>query len=355
MFEYKTYDNILAEMLADLPDGLSGSEGSLIYTALSKQAMRLEEAYMQLDGLDKNAYTDTADLEHLILDGNEKGVIFRYATYATMRGQLNLSVPAGTRFNGGDYNYTVLNVLDEENHIYALACDTPGAEPNHWLGELTPIETIEGFESGKIIGVEEAGKDMEDTEIYRKRLLSNYDVKSFGGNRQYYKYSIESLAGVGGVKIARRKENMNYIDAQIISADFATPSETTVKNVQDAVDPEQSAGEGDGLAPIGHVVHITGVPSVAVDIETTVTYDTGYDYTGLASYINKAVDDYLLELRMTWAGTGTIMVRIIQIESRIVDIAGIVDVTGTKINGQEQNLAITTGIPVKGVLICNAA
>mgnify|MGYP000110908304 CR=1 FL=1 len=40
----------------------------------------------------------------------------------------------------------------------------------------------------------------------------------------------------------------------IIGSDFGVPSQEIVKRVQDAVDPEQSHGEGDGIANICHNV-----------------------------------------------------------------------------------------------------
>ena len=47
------------------------------------------------------------------------------------------------------------------------------------------------------------------------------------------------------------------------------------------------------------------------------------------------------------------MVRILQIEAAIVNIDGIVDVTGTTINDAEQNLQITDGtVPVRGEVVC---
>ena len=43
------------------------------------------------------------------------------------------------------------------------------------------------------------------------------------------------------------------------------------------------------------------------------------------------------------------VVRISQIETRILDLAGILDITATTINGKEENLALKENeIPVKG-------
>lgn len=73
MFEEMTYETIMRSMMEDMPDDIDTSEGSLIFNACAKQAVRLEEAYLILSGIEKNMYADTADLEHLIRNGNDRG------------------------------------------------------------------------------------------------------------------------------------------------------------------------------------------------------------------------------------------------------------------------------------------
>ena len=54
-----------------------------------------------------------------------------------------------------------------------------------------------------------------------------------------------------------------------------------------------------------------------------------------------------------WEESSSIVVRILQIEAAVVNIEGIIDVTGTTINGVEQNLQITNDtVPVRGEITC---
>ena len=100
-------------------------------------------------------------------------------------------------------------------------------------------------------------------------------------------------------------------------------------------------------------VFITGVKETTVNITTTITCESGYTTEALTSYINQAVDEYLLSLRKGWEENDTIIVRILQIEAAIVKIKGIIDVTGTLINGTDDNLQITDkSVPVKGEITC---
>lgn len=194
---------------------------------------------------------------------------------------------------------------------------------------------------------------MEETESYRARLMASFDYRGFGGNRDYYKERINEMSGVNGCKIERVKSPSDYINITIIGDEFRAPSQDIVTAVQTAVDPIENSGEGIGIAPIGHRVTIQAVAETDIDITTTITYDDGYAYEDLQSYIERAVDDYLLELRKTWRDTNTIIVRILQIESRLLDVTGIIDVSDTTINGAESNMQITEGsVPVKGTVTC---
>lgn len=353
MFEEMTYEKIMADMMADMPDGVDTSEGSLIFNACAKQAVKLEEAYLKLNGIEKNMYVDTADLEHLIRAGNDRACYIKQATYAEFEAEFNCPIPPGSRFNCDEYNYTMFRAKDEEQHVYILGCDSSGSEPNHILGDLEPIEFIEGFEWGRLTKCVKEGKDLEEEGEYRARILSTYNYKGFAGNREYYKARIKELPGVLGCKLERVKAPSDRIQITIVGEDYKAPEKETVDSVQTTVDPVVNSGEGEGLAPIGHRVQLLAVGETKIDIETTITYESGHGYEDLESYITKAVEDYLLELRKTWEDSETIVVRVLQIEAAIVEIPGIVDVTKTKINGKEENLQITDKtVPVKGVIKC---
>ena len=348
-----TYETIMRSMMEDMPDDIDTSEGSLIFNACAKQAVRLEEAYLFLNGLEQNMYADTADLEHLIRNGNDRGCYINQATYAEFTAQFNCAVPAGSRWNLDEYNYIVFNVISEDDHTYRLGCDSPGTEPNHITGDLDPIEYVEGFEWGKILKCTLEGTDQEDVETYRARLLATYNYRGFAGNREYYKSRIKELSGVYGCKLQRVSAPSDRIKIIIIGQDYRSPSQEVIAATQTAVDPVVNSGEGEGFAPIGHRVMVTGVGETTINITTTLTCETGYSSEGLMSYIVQTIDNYLLDLRSGWEDNETLVVRILQIEAAIVNIKGIIDVTDTQINGKNQNLQITDGtVPVKGEITC---
>ena len=200
-----TMDVIMEEMMEEMPDGLDTSEGSLIYHSCAKHGARLEEVYTELSALVDNQYSDTADLDHLVRFGQEKGVYIEEATPAQFEGVFNATVPIGTEFSGDDYNYIVTDVINEEEHKYRLECEDAGTEPNGWTGDLMCLDDIDELEDAQLTKLLVPGTDEEDEESYRMRIEDSFGIKPFAGNKAYYKEEVEAIDGVGGEKTYRRK------------------------------------------------------------------------------------------------------------------------------------------------------
>ena len=133
------------------------------------------------------------------------------------------------------------------------------------------------------------------------------------------------------------------------SLDFGEATDVLLNKIQTELDPVENAGEGAGLAPIGHVVRVKSADPVQAYITTSVTFNEGYNWTNTNTPIREAIDSYLLELRKEWADSSNIVVRVSQIETRILGVDGVLDVTNTKINGSANNLTLTKyQIPVLG-------
>lgn len=134
----------------------------------------------------------------------------------------------------------------------------------------------------------------------------------------------------------------------IITSEFSVPSDVLVNTVQTALDPEIS-GEGDGIAPIGHVVNVKGVQGHRIDILLNLVYKEGFTYTVLESNIKESIDAYFSELAKIWSETENLTVRLSQIESRMLMIDGILDVEDVKLNGLSENIILEYDeIPIRG-------
>ena len=88
---------------------------------------------------------------------------------------------------------------------------------------------------------------------------------------------------------------------------------------------------------------------IPIKVTTTVTFEEGYTWSNSKSAIEEAIDGYFLELRKSWSDTTQTIVRVSQIENRILGVDGVVDVTGTKLNGTASNVTLSEfSIPTLG-------
>ena len=244
------------------------------------------------------------------------------------------------------------------------------------------------------------GDDEEETEAFRQRVLASLQAQAFGGNQADYRAQVMAIPGVGGVKVRpvwnggiRPAEfipnaavqswyaaNIDSLPAEVASwlqavytaakdkwltvggavklillaADNTAPTSELIDRVQEVIDPEQNAGEGLGLAPVGHVVQVVGVQAEPVDLELHLTYAPGWDWAAAQSYILAVLDAYFAELAASWPDNEFLIVRISQIESRILSscTAMVADIGGTKINGREANLQLGEDcIPKRGDVV----
>ena len=349
MFESKTYDYILNSMLNRVSDELDKREGSIIYDALAPAAAELAQMYIDLDVVLQETFGDTASREYLILRAMERGITPRLATYAVGKGVFNVDVPIGSRFSIDSYNYKVTELISDLDHSYRMTCETAGAEPNYYIGTMTPIEYISGLTSAVLTEIIILGEDAEETEVLRKRYFNSFNNQAFGGNREDYIQKVTAIQGVGGCKVYRAWNGGGTVKLVIINSDYGVPSADLVTEVQTVIDPTVNSGDGLGIAPLDHVVTVVGASEQTINITTTITYASGWSFAEAETYINDVLDDYFLELNKTWQGVNNVIVRISQIESRLLDLEGIVDIYDTSINGSTSNYTVdTNSIAVRG-------
>lgn len=349
MFEEMTYDVIMQRMLDRIPDDMDKREGSIIWDALSPAALELELAYICLDYTLIESFADTCDREYLIRRCAERGITPTEATCAVIKGEFTPATLdlTGQRFNLGKLNYVAEEAIEGEAGAWKLKCETAGTAGNTIYGDLVPVDYIDGLTSAEATAILIPGEDEEGTEALRQRYFDSFDAKGFGGNVQSYLDAANALDGVGATKVVPTWNGGGTVKLIIIGSDYGAASSTLVNSVQAAFDPSGSAGNGAGLAPIGHTVTVVSAGETDVAITTVLEFASGYSWSNLQSSIEAAMEDYMLSLRKEWADNDTTIVRISQIDTRLLAIEGINDVTGTKINGSASNLTVASAnIPI---------
>ena len=346
MFEDITYENILNDMLSRVPNDVDKRPGSVIYDALAPAAYKLAESYFMLRNYVDLFFADTAVGEFLSRRTAELGITRRPATKAIRKIITDAPVDVGTRWGLEDTTYVINEKISDTE--YKAECEQFGAIGNMYSGPLDNIDNVPDV-SAELTDILIPGEDEETDESLRKRYFESLVSQAYGGNIADYKQKVTALPGVGGVKVEPVWNGGGTVKLTIIDSDYNKPSSTLIDEVQTAVDPEQNQGKGYGIAPIGHIVTVVGVDEVTIEVEPQITLQTGYTWEDVKPAVEAAINDYFAELRSQWADSQTLVVRISQIEVRILAITGIVDVQNTKLNGQQQNIELGSyEIPVLG-------
>lgn len=335
----------MRQCLERVPNNVDKREGSIIYDALAPSVAELAQLYIELDWIIDQCFSDSAEREFLIRRAKERGLEPNKATYAIVKGEFDVKIPLNSRFSLGEHNYQAIKEMDSVVPTYQMQCETIGREGNRHFGKLIPIEPIRGLKQAELTELLIPAEDEEETEAFRERYKNSFHTEAFGGNKADYKEKIKAIPGVGGCKVYRtlNKEGETqggHVTCVIINSEYQLPSKELMKLVQDTIDPEVSQGEGDGLAPCGHMAHMIPVEEVIITLETELVYRNGYSFDAVKSYVERAIEDYFLELNKGWEESENLIIRIAQIESRVLAIEGILDVRGTKVNGKEENIRL---------------
>ncbi|WNY26183.1 baseplate J/gp47 family protein [Methanolapillus millepedarum] len=351
-----TFQNLLDSYTSGFP-AVDKRQGSIVYDSGSAFLLELTQYYIELEKIENNQYPDTADRESLLKMAREQGIVIETATPCISRGVFNLNVPIGSRWNQGDMNFTARAQLNDTdgNPIYGnfeMVCDTAGTIGNAYLGPLIPIsQSIPGLARADLTEVLIPGRDDEDTESIREKVIASYFTMSYGFNRAQYISVTESLPGVGGAKAQRAPTGGGTVSVQIINSEFKAPSDILITEIQTALDPVVNAGEGYGLVPIGHRCTVTGVRNVTIDVGLSVTLREGWTWDDVLPQIEDRLDNYFLTMAKAWADEPNLVVRGALIITNLITVTGLLDILEVQLNGADVNVPLEFDeIPILGAV-----
>lgn len=353
IYDGYTFDSLMNRMLNRIPDNLDKREGSIIWDALAPCALELENLYIELDYIRKNTFANTADREHLIRRAEERGITPFSATFSTVKAIFNIKIPLNARFNYDKLNFFVTKYIGEnsDNFEYELKCEELGEVGNISSGRLTPIDNIEGLARAEIISLLIPAKNEEDTEDLRTRYFESVFLEPYGGNIDDYVKKVSELSDVGGVKVYPVWNGGGTVKITIVDNKHNKPTEELIEKVQELIDPVPNQGKGMGIAPIGHTVTVVGANEEIINVNLSITFEKGYNYDMVKNSVNTTINEYLENLKKQWSRKEYLILRSLQIESRLLNITGILDINSCTLNG-EVNLRLgEDDVPKLGVII----
>lgn len=370
-YEHITYEMLLARMLDRISGALDKREGSLLYNSNAPAAVELQELYIQLDNILNETFVDTCTREPLLKRMSERGLYPNPATPATLKCVVTPStIPVenviGARFNIDNLNYIVIEdregLADGE---FKIRCETAGKLGEYPIGILTVIDTeIAGMTKAEIPenAVLVHGSDEEDTESCRQKYMDSLNTTAFGGNKADYRVKIKDSAvmgvSVGAVKVFPNT-NANgesghggHVQIAILDSNLDVASADLITAVQNKIDPEGN-GNGDGIAPIGHIVHITTAGEEPVYIKLTGSLVDGITFEDMQADVETQIKTYLYTVKGQWEDSGNLILSSYELYKYITMVAGFefLEVKFTDVAGSAEydSISVAGGnIPVFG-------
>ena len=364
----QTYQNILTQMLDQVPATFDKRDTSPIPTALGPAAYALEGFYISLNQVQLAAYIQTATgqaLDYLAVIAG----LTRYPASAAVRlGIFDMAVPIGSRYstiNGADsinFQATAATGETEGDYYFQLTAETPGSIGNEYTGPILPITAIPGLNSAQITDILVPGDDEESDEDFRARIIEALNDRPFGGNIASYRTYIMDIDGVGAVQVYPTWNGGGTVKCSVLGADFLPASPTLVENVQNAVDPPPNQGLGLGTAPIGAQVTVVAPEELTVNVSATLQLASGYAIGQVQAPIQQAIENYMLSVRQEWAtpvNTTSVEyqanVYVARIVAAIVSVPGVINATNVQLNGGTADLLLaetgaTQQVPITGTV-----
>ena len=255
-YENMTYEVLVQRMIDRIHTSypnLDTREGSIIFNAIAPAALELAIAYTELDNILKESFVNTATREYILLGCEQVGMdISKFdATYGTFKGEFDVEIPIGSRWNCDLYNFTVTEYISknaDDYYEYKLLCETPGTGANSLTGHLSAISdfpsTLNHAELTACLI--EGENELTDDEI-RTAYYDFINSTASDGNVGQYKRWCADYNGIGNYKIFPLWNGSNTVKVSILSASNGVATDELVNNFQEYLDPctiDKFTGDG---------------------------------------------------------------------------------------------------------------
>lgn len=349
MIIVERHEDVLKRLLDRIPSSFDKREGSVIWLALAPAATEIVQLQINSKSNLDESFADTSTYGYLRRRALERGIYPFEATNAILNAKFNQDVPLGSRFGKDDLTYTVVEKIDDFN--YKAICEQKGTIGNDYFGTIIPMQYIDGLDNAEITEILIPARNLEDVEDFRKRYFNSFKSEAFGGNIQDYKEKTLSIDGVGSTRIIPIWNGGGTVKVIILDGTLDKPSELLIETVQNTLDPVGYSGLGVGLAPIGHIVTVVGVSELLINVKSDIILDVGKDWESVKLLIIDKLNEYFLSLKEDWKDND-IIIRLAQIETRILQVDGVLDISNTKLNGVSGNINLDVEeIPKLGDII----
>ena len=166
------------------------------------------------------------------------------------------------------------------------------------------------------------------------------------------KQKTNRIEGVGATKVTPVWNGGGTVLLTILDSEYNPASDVLIEKVQTLIDPTADQ-RGVGISPIGHLTTVRTADVVEINVSAKFQLADGYTFEMIESSVREIISDYLLRLRSEWAKNKNTVVRVLMIETELINnIEAIVDITDTTVNGESKNLTLGEyEVPVLGGVV----
>lgn len=325
-YEDMTYEVILQRMMTRVTNqypNLDNREGSILFNALASAALELAIAYTEIDNSRNESFVDTASREYILIGCRDMGMdVSQFEEMAgTHKGEFDVEVPIGSRWNCDLYNYEVIELIglnSETNYYeYRMLCETAGAAPNNQTGDLIGITDIPtGLTYAMVTECLIEGKNETSDEDIRAAYYEYVKNTVADGNINQYIRWCDEYDGIGNSKVIPLWNGANTVKVSILSESNRAASDELISEFQEYIDPNVT-GMGDGVAPIGALVTVSTATEIPINVTATVSMKDGYNDT---SQINVELSNYFSRIayksnKVSYMSVGAVILAVEGVES----------------------------------------
>lgn len=322
MFEDKTYENILNDMLSRVPSDVDKREGSIIYDALAPAAYELAQVYFSLNNFIDLVSGDTAVGEYLDRVVADYGITRKQATNAIRKIETDKKIELGTRWGIEDIYYTVTEKITDT--AYKAICSKTGTIGNIYNGTLQTLDNITNV-AAILTDIIESGADEETDNNLRERFYAQIQKPATSGNVDNYKNWALEVEGVGDVKVFPLANGPGTVKLLVVDSNMnidETLEEKVFKHIEE-------------VRPIGVQVIVESPISRVIDVSANIVIDTD---TTLESVTNKFTENFINYLKgITFE---TYIVSYAKVGSILLNTEGVLDYSYLKLNNGISNITI---------------
>lgn len=343
MFEDRTFENILSEMLERVPSDVDKREGSVIYDALAPSAYALADQYFKLRNFLDLLFADTSIGEYLDLCVSDIGMDRNPATYAVRKVETSGTIDIGSIWSIESITYTITGLIEE--NTYEATCNTAGEIGNTYSGELSMVSGNSNV-TANLTDIITVGVNEESDEALRSRYYQQVRLQPSSGNRANYLVWAKEVPGVGDAKVFGLWNGNGTVKVLIVNTDYGI-EESLEEQVYEHIEEER---------PIGPTITVDSPMAKPISVTSAIIKNSSRTIEEIKADFTASLQEYFKSVIATYYNklldTGSYRVSFGMIGNILFDTEGVEDYESLSINGDISNITInSTEIPTIGEIV----